>query len=86
MPTMNIKISATTFRPGDNTSSCDIYGIPFVLDNSATTIIKNERILFTSKFTLTTITLETADGLSTNTKLVGVICLLLSDNSNEPHV
>ena len=64
----------------------DTDGIPFIIDNSATAIISNMRKLFTGPLVPTKVTLETAEGGSTRTKLVGSICLVLTDNSNHNHV
>ena len=44
-----------------------------IIDNSATAIISNEQKLFTGQLTPMQITLETAEGKSVSTKLVGVI-------------
>ena len=56
------------------------------MENSATAIISNEHILFTGKFNPTTITLETAGGMSIKTKIVGAICLVLTNDVNNHHV
>ena len=63
---------ATVADPNEKAFSWDTYGIPFVVDNSATSIISNERRLFHRHLTPTRVTLETADGVSTKTQLVGI--------------
>ena len=54
-------------------------------DNYATAIMCNERKLFTNPLTPTSITLETAEGLTIMTKLVGALRLVLTNDSNEHH-
>ena len=61
--------------------SWDTDGIPFVVDSSATAIIGNERILFHRHLTPTRVTLERAEGVSTKTQLVGIFCLVLTNNT-----
>ena len=55
---------ATAADPNEKAFSWDTYGIPFVVDNSATDIISNERILYHGHLTPTRVTLETADGVA----------------------
>ena len=76
----------TTVCSDDNAFSWDTCGIPFVVDNFATAIIRNEGRLFTGQFNPNTITLETAEGVSTKTKLVGSIRLVFTGFGNEHHV
>ena len=73
---------ATTADPNGKTFSWDTDGIPFVKDNSETAIISNELRLFQGHLTITRFTLETADGVSTNTQVVGVFRLGLTNNTN----
>ena len=47
--------------------------MPLVIDNSATAIICNSRKGFTGPLTPTKITLETAEGTSVSTTLVGTL-------------
>ena len=63
----------------------DTGGIPFVVDKSATAIISNERRLFHWHLTPTRVTLETVDGVSTKTQLVGICRLILTDKTNINH-
>ena len=76
---------ATAADPNEKTFSWDTYGISFVVDNSATVIISNERRLFHGHLTTTRVTLETADGFSTKTQLVGICRLVLTNNTNTNH-
>ena len=75
----------TAADPTEKTFSWDTDGIPFVVDNSATAIIKNERRLFHGHLTPTRVTLETTDGISTKTQIVGIFRLILTNNSNIYH-
>ena len=63
---------ATAADPNEKTFSWYKDGIIFALDNSATAIISNERRLSHGHLTPTRVTLETADGVSTKTQLVGI--------------
>ena len=80
LPTLHIKMYATVSDPNEKSFSWDTDGIPFVVDNSATSIIINERRLFYGHLTPTRVTLETSDGVSTKTQLVGICRLVLTDN------
>ena len=73
---------ATSADPNEKAFYWDTDGITFVVDNSATAIISNERRLFHRHLTPTIVTLETADGVSTKTQLVGICRLVLTDNKN----
>ena len=84
-PAMHIKLFATGAIPHDNAFSWDTDSIPVVMDNCATAIICKHRRLFTGKFTPTSVTLETAEGTSTKTHLVGSLRLVLTDDCNEHH-
>ena len=73
---------ATAADPNEKAFSWDTDGIPFVVDKSATSIISNKRRIIHGHLTPTRVTLETADGVSTKTQLVGIFCLVLTDNTN----
>ena len=60
----------------------DTYGIPFVIDNSVTNIIIIQRRIFTGPLIPTSMTLETVEGITTTTKLVGSMKLILTDRDN----
>ena len=68
---------ATDADPNEKTFSWDTDGIPFIIDNSATAIISNERRIFSGHLTPTKVTLETAEGVTTKTQLVGTLQLVL---------
>ena len=76
---------ATAADPNEKFFSCDTDGIPFVVYNSTTAIISNERRLFHGHLTPTRVTLETADGVSTKTQLVRIFRLVLTNNTNIHH-
>ena len=84
LPTMHVKVFATK-RPNEDSFAWYTDGLPFVVDNSATPIICNVSKLFTGKLIPTKIILETAEGRSASTKLVGIICLVLTDDKNDHH-
>ena len=65
---LHIRLCATDADPGDSPFSWDTDGIAFIIDNSATVIISNERKLFTGPLVPIKVTLETAKGVSTQTK------------------
>ena len=81
---MHVKVFAMK-RPNEEYFAWDTYGLPFVVDNSATAIICNVRKLFTGKLIPTKIILETAEGTSASTKLVGIIRLVLTDDKKDHH-
>ena len=74
---------ATSADPNENTFSWDTDEIPFVVDNSATAIVSNKHRLFHGHLTPTRVMHETSDGVSTNTQLVGICRLVLTDNKNK---
>ena len=84
-PKLHIKVFADDAGKGDSPFSWYTNGILFIVDNSATAIICSERKLFTGHLSLMSITLETAEGMSVSTKSVGVLRLVLTDNSNKYH-
>ena len=84
LPTMHVKVFATK-RPNEEYFAWDIDGLPFVVDNSATAIICNVQKVFTGKLIPTKIILETAEGMSSSTKLVGIIFPVLTDDKNKHH-
>ena len=60
---MYIKLFTSNADPGESPFSWDTDGIPFIIDNSATDIIRNERKLFTGLLVPTKVTLETSEGV-----------------------
>ena len=51
-----------------------------------TAIISIQRILFKGTLIPTSVTLETSEGLTTKTKLVGSVKLILTDGANKHHL
>ena len=86
MPTLYIKNNSISVCPDGNPFSWGIDGFPFQVKNSYIEIISNELKLFTGQFTPTTITPETAEGLTTKTNLVGAIWLVITNDRSEHHV
>ena len=85
IPALHVKV-LKTYASGDRPFSWDTDRISFVIDNSSTSIIRNERRLFTKQFKPMSVTLETAEGLTNMIKLVGTLSRVLTDDSNENHV
>ena len=83
---LHSKVFAADAGEGNSAFSWDTDGIPFIVDNSATAIICSKRKLFTEHLSQMSITLESAEGMSVSTKLVGVIRLVLTDDSNKHHI
>ena len=71
---LHIRMYATAAEPNEKDSPWDTDGIPFVVDNSAKSIISNERRLFHKHLNPRRVMLETADGVSTKTQLLGIFC------------
>ena len=86
LPHMYIKVCTTGANSHDEPLSGDTDGILFIIDNLATAIISNVHKLFPGSLKPTRVTTETADSISTHTKLVGSLRLILTDNSNRTHV
>ena len=82
LPTLQIRMYATYADPNDKAFSWDTDGIPFVADNSATAIIRNECRRFHGNLIPTRVMPETAEGVSTKTQLVGICRLVLTNNKN----
>ena len=83
---MCIKVCTTDTDPPNEPFSWDTDGILFIIDNSATAIISNIYKLFSVPLKSTRVTMETAESISTHTKLVGLLRLVLTDNSNRNHL
>ena len=83
---MYIKVHTINANSPDESFSWDTDDISFIIDNLATARISNVRKLFTGPLKPTRITMETADGISTYTKLVVSLRLVLTDDSNRNHV
>jgi len=86
LPTLYIRAFATfEDSTDDNAISWDTDDIPFVIDNSATGIICSVGKLFIGPLISTKVTLETAEGLTTKTKFVGTIRLVMTCDHNKQH-
>ena len=85
-PKLHIRVFAADAGEGESPFSWDTDGIPFIVDNAATSIIRSKRKLFTGNLSPMSITLETAKGMSVSTKLVGVLRLVLTEDSNKHHI
>lgn len=83
---LHIKVLTTATDPSETLFSWDTNGIPFIIDNSATAVITNERVMFAGPLVPTQVTLETAEWVSTHSKLVSSIRIVLTDTSNQNHV
>jgi len=79
---------ATTPRPreGNAPVSFDTDGIPFIIDNSATCIICNERSLFVGTLRPENYKVETVQTTVSQKCYAGTIRLELVDDSNDTHV
>ena len=85
MKQMFVKAFAADAVPSEPTFTWDTDGIPFIVDNSATAIISNVRRLFTGPLQPRSVTVETYQGQTTKTALVGSLRLVLTDDSGSNH-
>ena len=86
MTTLHIKLFITkTNHSYDNPLSWDMDGIPFIVDNSSTGIVRNVRKLCVVPLIPTIVTLETSEGYNTPKTYVGAMDLFLIDNVNKHH-
>ena len=65
--------------------SLNTYGTTFVINNSTTAIICSQHRLFTGPLVHISVTLDTAEELTTLTKLFGSMKFILTDNDNKHH-
>ena len=86
VPTMYVKAFSTSDDHSKYSFSWDTYGIPLVIDNSVTAIIRNQSILFTCPLIPTLLTLEISERLTTTTEIVGGMKLILTDDANKHHL
>ena len=73
LPKMHIKLFATSTKKTPQSFDFGSDGIPFVMDNSATGAICNEKSLFVGPFTYKMVTVETAEGEVTRRRQVGTL-------------
>ena len=67
LPEIHVEDFATADNNNDNAFSFDTYGIPLVIDNSATAIICNVRKIFIGPFFQANVAVEAVYGLSSKT-------------------
>ena len=77
LPKMTMRAFATSKSPSEVFTN-DSDGIAFIMDNSATGAICNERTMFIGRFTPTRVTLITAEGTKQHTKMVGTIRVIFT--------
>jgi len=70
---------------GHSTVTFDMDGIPFIVDNSATCIITNERSLFIGNLTAVNVKVDTIEATQVRQRYEGTIRLELVDDSNVTH-
>ena len=85
IPTLYIRSLTTVYDHSEDYFSWNIYGIPFLINNSATIIIFSWCRLFTGPLVSTSVTLETSEGVTTMTKIVGSMTSILTDDANKHH-
>jgi len=85
-PSLHIKIYATVSQHKSSENfSFDTDGIPFIIDNSATGAICNDKSRFLSDLQPHNVTVETASGLETKLNHVGILRLELEDDNGTKH-
>ena len=85
MPTLYDRAFDTADDHIEDSLLWDTDGIPFVIVNSATAIIIFQRRLFTGPLIPTSLTLETAEGITTTNNFFCGMKLILTDNANKHH-
>ena len=83
IPTLYARAFTTSDDHSKDYLSWDTDGIPFLIDNSVNAIISSQRGLFRVVLIPTPVNLETSEGLTTTTKLLGSMKLILTDNANK---
>ena len=85
MPTLYARAFATSNDHRKDSFLWDTYGIPFVIDKSVNNTIFSQCILFTGLLVPTSVILDTEEGLTTTTKIVGSMKLIITDDANKNH-
>ena len=86
-----IKMFATTMsllataKASARSISFDTDGLPFIIDNSATGAICNERSLFVGSFSQQLVSIETAEGTFTKQRNIGTLRLVLNHDAGSQH-
>jgi hypothetical protein len=70
---------------GHSTVTFDTDGIPFIVDNSATCIITNERSIFVGNLSSVNVKVDTIEATQTRQRYEGTIRLKLVDDSSVAH-
>ena len=86
MPYLYASAFATEDYHNDVSFSWNKDGITFVMDNYSTVIKISQLRLFTVPLIPKLVTLETAEGLTATTKIVGSMKLILTDEANKHHL
>ena len=77
--------TANQSERGHSTVTFDTDGIPFIVDNSATCIITNERSLFVGTLTTVNVKVDTIETTQVRQRYEGTIRLNLADAFNVTH-
>ena len=78
---IHIRAFTTSTSQTPDPITFDTDGVPFIIDNSATGAICNDRSLFVGQFSTKNVAIKTADGVSTKRRLVGILNLELQDDN-----
>ena len=74
-----------TAKASARSISFDTDGLPFIIDNSATGAICNERSLLVGSFSQQLVSIETAEGTFTKQRNIGTLRLVLNDDAGSQH-
>ena len=85
MLTLYAILFPTSYNHNKDSISWDMDSIPFVIDHSTTAIIISQSRIFKRPLLPVLVTPETAEGLTTTTKLIGSMTLILTDDANKHH-
>jgi hypothetical protein len=74
-----------TAKASASSISFDTYGLPFIIDNSATGAICNELSLFVGSFAQQLVSIETAEGTFTKQRNIETLRLVLNGDAGSQH-
>ena len=80
-----IHTSLTTTSTSNSTYSFDSDGISFIIDNSDTCVICNQRDLFIGRISTEQVAITTCEGDSSKQRYLGTMRLVFTDDSNTNH-
>ena len=80
-----IHTSLTTTSTSNSAYSFDSCGISFIVDNSATCVICNQRDLFIVRFSTEQVSITTCEGDSAKKRYLRTMRLIFTDDSNTNH-